>query len=170
MQSNNLKKTLILTTFVTIGLILFSLESLLPQPIPGGKIGLSQIVTLLVLVWFGWPEALLVVLFRVLIGNLILGTLFNPIFLLSFSGALVSLVVMSVVYYKFKSFGIVGISILGAVFHNIAQLLLAYLFIIKQVEIFWLLPYFVWISIFSGLLIGLAAWILKLKIQINAFL
>jgi heptaprenyl diphosphate synthase len=170
MRSRNLKKTLTLTIFITIGLILFSLESFLPQPIPGGKIGLSQIMTLLVLVWFGWREAFLVVLFRVVIGNIILGTLLNPIFLLSFSGALVSLFVMSVVYYKFKSFGIVGISILGAVFHNIAQLLLAYLFIIKQVEIFWLFPYFIWISILSGLLIGIVAWYLKSKISINVFL
>ena len=170
MKYNNLKKVLTLTIFISISLILFSLESFLPQPIPGGKIGLSQIVTLLVLVWYGWREALLVVLFRVVIGNIILGTLFNPIFLLSFSGALVSLFVMSVVYYNFKSFGIVGISIFGAVFHNIAQLFLAYLFIIKQVEIFWLIPYFFGVSIISGLLIGLIAWFLKSKILIKTFL
>ena len=87
---------------VAIGLILFTLEILLPQPIPGGKIGFSQLVTLLVLIWFGWLEALVVVLVRVIIGNLILGTLFNPIFVLGFSGAMVSLLAMGLIYNNFN--------------------------------------------------------------------
>lgn len=146
-----------MTILVAIGLILFSLENFLPQPIPGGKIGLSQLVTLLTLVWFGWAEAFLVVVLRVILGNLLLGTLFNPVFLLAFGGALVALLAMAVTYYRTKKFSVIGISVIGAFFHNSSQLLLAYLFFVRSVSIFWLFPYFILISVISGLLIGFIA-------------
>lgn len=157
-KKNRLQKILILTILVAIGLILFSLETLLPQPIPGGKIGLSQLVTLLTLVWFGWAEALVVVLLRVILGNLLLGTLFNPLFLLAFGGALVALFAMAVTYSRTKKFSVIGISVIGAFFHNSTQLLLAYVFFIRSVSIFWLFPYFILISVISGLFIGFITW------------
>lgn len=157
-KKNRLQKILILTILVAIGLILFSLETLLPQPIPGGKIGLSQLVTLLTLVWFGWAEALVVVLLRVILGNLLLGTLFNPLFLLACGGALVALFAMAVTYSRTKKFSVIGISVIGAFFHNSTQLLLAYVFFIRSVSIFWLFPYFILISVISGLFIGFITW------------
>lgn len=164
---NGLKKVMVLTVMVTIGLILFSFEVYLPGPIPGGRIGLSQLVTLLALVWFGWREALLVVTLRVITGNLILGTMFNPVFLLGLSGAFVSLAAMALVYCNTKKLSIIGISVIGALTHNITQLFMAHLLFIKSKEIFWLVPYFIWASLFSGLLIGTAAWYVAGRLLVN---
>jgi len=165
-KTSGLQKILILTLMIAIGLMLFMFEIFLPQPIPGGKIGLSQLVTLLVLVWFGWLEALVVVLLRVVIGSLILGTLFNPIFLLGFAGAIVSLLVMTFVYQNLKKFSIIGVSIFGALFHNLTQLCLAYWLFVPKSEIFWLIPYFILVSLFSGLLIGFTTWFLHQKLSL----
>ncbi len=151
---------------ITIGLILFSFELYLPQLIPGGRIGLSQLVTLLALVWFGWREAFFVVTLRIIIGNLILGSLFNPIFLLGLSGSFVSLLMMALIFFNTKKLSIIGISIVGAVFHNMTQLFIAYLLFVKSFDLLWLLPYFLWVSLFSGLLIGFIAWFIMQKLTI----
>ncbi len=164
---SGLQKVMLLTVMVTIGLILFSFERYLPGPIPGGRIGLSQLVTLLTLAWFGWREALLVVSLRVIVGNLILGTVFNPIFLLGLSGAFVSLAIMATVYCNTNKLSIIGISVTGALAHNTTQLFIAYLLFIKSTKVFWLLPYFIWVSLFSGLLIGTTAWFIAKRLTMD---
>ena len=160
-----LHRFLFLAIMVAVGLVLFIFENFLPQPLPGGRIGLSQLVTLLVLFWYGFPEALAVVLLRVFIGNLILGMLFSPVFVLSTTGAVVALLVMATVRKVVPVFSIIGISLIGALFHNLTQLVVAYGLFIERADIFWLLPYCIWVSVFSGLFIGFIAWFVLVKLK-----
>lgn len=75
-------------------LVLFVLDSAIPRPVPWIKMGLANVVTLALLVCAGWQVALSVHLMRIVVGAIFRGGLFGPLFLLSFSGGVVSFLVM----------------------------------------------------------------------------
>ena len=147
-----------LSSLVALGLILFLFEALLPHPLPWVKLGLSNIISLLTLYIFGLRATLVVVFSRVTLGSLILGTLLNPTFLFALCGGTASALVMGLVKQGFSNhLSVIGISILGALAHNLAQLFLAYLLFVKRVEILYLMPIMLFSSVISGFVIGLIA-------------
>ena len=79
------------------------LEMLIPKPLPFMKIGLSNIVVLILIYNSFLKEALIVALAKSLIGTFLSGTLFSPAFLLSISGSMLSCVFMILVYKLFIS-------------------------------------------------------------------
>jgi heptaprenyl diphosphate synthase len=125
-------------------------------PIPFFRLGLANVVTLLILIAYGIPEALAVVILRVFVGSLLLGTLFQPNFFFSLCGGLGSALVMGAVF-RFGSgwFGLVGISILGAFAKNAVQLCLAYVIWVRQAKILTLMPLFFIFSVVAGTLVAL---------------
>lgn len=149
-----------------VGLILFLFESLIPRPLPWLKPGLAHIATLIAIYTMGMSEAMIVVFIRVLVGSLLLGSLFNPAFVLSLGGGVVATIVMAQAYRYFsKIFSIFGISILGSVVHNLTQLLLVHVLIVKQIEIFYLAPLMILSSLFTGFIVALVSYLLMQKIQ-----
>src|SRR3990172_3945315 len=66
-------------------------ESAFPSPLPGVKPGLANVITILVLLQYGWRIAAWVSLLRVVVGSLLLGSFLSPTFMLSLSGALASI-------------------------------------------------------------------------------
>src|SRR3990170_5270477 len=97
-------------------------ESVLPSPVPGIKPGLANVVTIIVLMLFGWSAAAWVALLRVLVGSLLLGTFLSPTFMLSLGGAVASMAVLGVAgRLPGRGAGPVGYSGLGAVAHMGAQ-------------------------------------------------
>jgi len=116
-------------------LALHGFESLLPTPIPWLKPGLANIITLVALILFGFRTALLVTLIRVVLASIFIGTFLGPAFILSTGGGIASVIAMAAGIKLFKNlFGTVGISLIGALFHNIAQLSLAYFLFIQRIE------------------------------------
>ena len=69
------RKLTILALFTTLALVIYSVESLLPPvaPLPGIKLGLANIVTLLVLHLYSAKDAALVLLARILLSALLFG-------------------------------------------------------------------------------------------------
>src|SRR4030042_1187275 len=121
-------------------------ESLFPHPIPGIRLGLANIMTLVALVSIGFGAALEIAVFRTVISSFILGTFLSPSFFLSFSGALMSALVMGLTYQLsfvnrkvYLSF--VGISVAGSITHNLVQISLVYFILIRHTGIFYLLPW-----------------------------
>jgi uncharacterized membrane protein len=114
---------------------LHSFESLLPTPIPWLKLGFANIITLITLVLYGMRPALMVTLIRVIAVSLFTGTFLGPAFILSLGGGIISTVAMGCVLFLSPGlFSVVGISIVGAFFHNISQLVLAYYLFIQRIE------------------------------------
>ncbi|HHW91672.1 MAG TPA: Gx transporter family protein [Firmicutes bacterium] len=153
------KKMVQLSLLVAVGIALHVFEAMLPAlnvlPIPGAKLGLANIVTLLTLVFLGYREALGVVLLRSLLASLVAGTFLTTTFYLSFAGALGSGLVMGLLYlFSRGRFSLVGISICGAVAHNVSQLLVAAL-LIQQAGIFMYLPYLLLFALPTGYFTGL---------------
>lgn len=153
-----------------VGLILFVFEAYIPRPLPWMKLGLGNVATLLGLFWYGIRGAMAVTLVRLFLGPLLLGTLLTPAFLLSAGGGLASLCMMAVVYrYGGSAFSVIGVSVWGALAHNMAQLLLAYVVLIGKGQVVVLMPMLVLSSVVMGVLTGvLAYWVLdRLKIARN---
>ena len=90
-----------LALLVSIGLVLSIIESTFPPllPVPGAKLGLANIATVIALYMFGPRMALEVTILRSVIGGLLRGSVIG--LFLSFSGGLVSTLVMIFLYVLF---------------------------------------------------------------------
>lgn len=132
-------------------------EAAIPLPIPGLKPGLANIVTLVVLVLFGWRMAVWVTLLRVVAGALLLGSFLTPTFVLSLSGALASLIILGLSRRLHPRFlGAVGLSVLAAFAHIGAQLLVVDLWLMPGASLVGLVPLFLAAAWLTGLVNGLA--------------
>jgi len=116
-------------------LALHGFEAMLPSPIPWLRLGLANIITLTALMMFGFRTAMMITLIRVILGSLFIGTFLGPSFILSLGGGICSTCAMgAMLAMSRKIFGSVGLSLIGALFHNAAQLFLAYLLFIQRIE------------------------------------
>lgn len=162
-----LNKIIFLSLLVSIGLALSVLESAIPLPItvPGAKLGLSNMVILVTLVIFGFKEALVVGILKSIVLVLITGSISS--FLYSISGAILSCITMFIVYrYLSKIFSLIGVSILGAVSHNFAQVSVASL-MMYNARIFSYLPILLIMSLFTGYFVGLASTYISKNLRNN---
>ena len=131
-------------------------EAAIPLPLPGVKPGLANIITLTVLVRWGWREAAWVSLLRVFAASLLLGQFLAPGFFLSLAGALASLMVLAgVMHLPKKWFGPVSYSIFAAFAHIGAQLIVARLWLVPHDGVFYLAPLFGAAAVLFGLVNGL---------------
>ncbi|MDI3543416.1 MAG: hypothetical protein PWP57_1021, partial [Candidatus Atribacteria bacterium] len=136
---------------VSLGIVLHIAESMLPSFfLPGAKLGLANLVTLIILWRENVVEAIEVAILRIILGNILSGNL-GIGFFLSLGGGLASLGGMF--FFKKWGFTLLGVSIMGALCHNLGQLMVAYLYM-KTESIFYYLPFLVLFSLPTGLLIG----------------
>lgn len=149
-------KLVYISLLVTLGTALHIMEAMLPNPfpIPGAKLGLANIVTLITLYLYGFKEGLGVAFLRVLFGSLLSGTIFSLSFMLSLSGALVSTLVMAVLIGFIPAFSIIGVSVAGSLAHNLGQLMTASI-LIQAAGIFYYLPFLLFFSLPTGFSTGL---------------
>lgn len=126
MRNNTVKKLVSVGVLSSLAIVMGYLEQMIPLPVsfPGVKLGLSNICVILALYRLGYREAFSVSLTK----SLICGILFWGVggMLYGVAGALLSFMVMALVY-KTRLLGTVGISIAGALFHNIGQLIALFL-------------------------------------------
>lgn len=164
------KLILILAAFSIFATLCFILENFLPKPLPFFRIGLANVFVLLVLLQLGFRAAFVITLSKVVLGSLFSGLIFTPMIIFSLASSIVSLVAMNVALkLKFK-FSLIGISVVGAVFHNLAQLFVAYFIFIKSPAIFSLLPLLLLIAIIGGSITGIFAHLLNRKIDLREIL
>lgn len=146
-----------LALLVSIGLVLSIIESTFPPllPIPGAKLGLANIATVIALYLFGPGMALEVTVLRALLGGLLRGSVIG--LFLSFSGGVVSTLVMIALFVLLgRRLSIIGVSVAGAVTHNVTQLAAAFL-IVGQGALFFYMPYLILIAVPTGLFVGFAS-------------
>lgn len=133
-------------------------------PLPGVKLGLANIVTLMALYLMG-PKAA----FAILIPRCIFGAIFGGgITGLAFSliGGLLAMCVMAL-SRKIPVFSVYGVSILGAAAHNVGQILAA-MVLMNSVYIGAYLPYLLGVALFTGFATGAAcAGILRALKAVN---
>jgi len=148
------------------------IESAFPSPLPGIKPGLANVITLFTFIKYGWKTALQVSLLRVIISSLLLGTFLSPTFLLSLSGALLSLISLILIQQPFRQFslaeyqpGAVGYAIVASISHMSGQFLVAWYFFIPHPGLFKLLPIFITFAVILGIVSGIITQLLINQIQ-----
>lgn len=131
-------------------------ESSLPSPIPGIKPGLANVVTIAVLIRYGWATAAWVSILRVVVGSLLIGTFLSPGFLLSLGGAICSILILKpATYMPGRGFGPIGYSVLAAIAHIFGQFMIAFTLFIPHIALLQLLPILMTTAILFGVLSGL---------------
>ncbi len=158
------KKLTVLSLFIATGLVLQYLESrIIISTIPGGKLGLANIMAILNIFMFGGGNALAVVSLRSLLGALLFGGAMTVPY--SLSGAFFSTLAMwGIKRYLYPKVSLVGMSILGAVVHNLSQLAVAAVFY-GTVYVFSYLPVLLAVSVVSGFITGFATHIFKSRMK-----
>lgn len=147
--------------FTGLGTVLHVVEGFLPPPVPlpGIKIGLANVVTLVVLFLLSEKEAFCVSLLRIVLGSLLSGTFLGVTFFLSFGGGVSSFVAMCLA--RRRNFPPFWVSILGALFHNLGQWLVASLYMKSSVLLFYL-PLLLLFAFPAGAFVGyLGVFLLK---------
>lgn len=149
------RKVARLGVLLALAVTLYIFESLLPAlPIPGAKLGLANLVSLLAVLVWGGREAMMLVVARQLLGSLATGTFLSTTFYFGLAGGMASVFAMTaLVRLSRNRVSPTGISIAGAATHNVAQLLVARLFT-GNWAILAYLPYLLWFSLPTGALIG----------------
>lgn len=148
------KKLVFLSLLVGIALVIYVIEAQIPVLFPGVKLGLANIISLFALIVLGWKEALIIVILRTIMGSIFGGSVSS--FLFSMVGGILSNIIMILLYKYFRnSIGLASISICGAIFHNIGQLLVA-AFIIQDLRIYFYLPILLISAIATGYFVGVS--------------
>ena len=152
-----MKKFTRLTMLLALSVVLNIIESFIPLfngNVPGLKLGLANIIILIVLYMFSFKDALYVSLLRILLVGILRTGLFSMTFFFSLGGAILSLCSMFIA--KKTKFSIIGVSIVGSIFHSIGQILVAIL-IIKNIYIIYYVPWLLLFSIPTGILVGITS-------------
>nr|WP_276939244.1 Gx transporter family protein [Helcococcus sueciensis] len=145
---------------VAMALAVSLVERLIPLPfvMPGAKLGLSNMVILVTLILYGFKRGMLVAVLKSVLLMMIIG--FGPSFIYSFSGAVFSTIMMWIAYkyfsINFKIFSVIGVSIIGAVSHNFAQVTAA-AYILKSLMLYTYFPFLTLIAIVTGYFVGLGS-------------
>jgi heptaprenyl diphosphate synthase component I len=148
--------------FLALALICSYVESLIPISfgIPGVKLGLTNIVVVLMLYCIGAKEALAVSVCRIVLAGFLFGNLFSILY--SLAGGLLSFLIMWAVKRTGK-LGILPVSVCGGIFHNIGQLAVAAL-VVENYNVFYYLPVLLLAGAATGLAIGVVAQELIIRI------
>ena len=120
----SLKKYTAMAILTAVSLILFTVEAALPPiPIQGVKIGFSNIVTLISMIFLGRREAFIVLIMRIILAGVFAGSILS--FGFSIVGGITAFIIMALTVNLFGEKKIWIVSVLGAVFHNAGQLAVA---------------------------------------------
>lgn len=155
-MESHTKKITILALYSAIALTIFMVEAMLPPiaPIPGIKLGLANIITLIVISKYTSKDAFMVLVVRIIMSAIFSGQAVYLIY--SVAGGLLCLLVMSLSTKLLNGNFIYITSILGAISHNTGQILAAF-FVLGLSGIFMYMPYLIVSGVITGLFTGLVA-------------
>ena len=150
------KRLTLCAVLVALAMALSYTERFIPLqmvvPLPGVKLGLANIVTLMSLYLMGPKAAFAILIPRCVLGAVFGGGITGLVF--SLIGGLLAMAVMSL-SRKVPAFSIYGVSILGAAAHNIGQILAA-MVLMNSYYIGAYLPYLLVVALFTGFATGAA--------------
>lgn len=159
MNKNSLmiKKIAILSVSLAAAIILNILDSFIPMP-GGFRIGLANVISIFLIYIFGFKEALIIAILRVLFSSLLRGTFLSFTFYFALGGGIMSVLIMFLAK-KILPFGMVVVSVFGALVHSATQIIIA-VFLVGgggiSFDIIWqALPPILLLSVPTGVLTGI---------------
>ncbi len=159
------KNVAVTGVFIALAMVFSYIETFIPINIgvPGVKLGLANIVTIVVLHKLGAGRAVLVSLIRIVLSAMLFGNM--TVMLYSLAGAMVSLLVMAMLC-KLKFFSIAGVSIAGGVAHNMGQLILA-MFMLSDQHVLYYAPVLIISGTIAGIVTGILAVAITYRVNIG---
>lgn len=160
---NKVKKTAFLGVFLALALICSYVEVLIPIDfgIPGVKLGLTNIVIVLMLYAVGTREAFFVSLMRILLSGLLFGNFLSILY--SLAGGMLSFLAMYLLK-KTNRLGVLSVSAAGGICHNIGQLVVAAL-VVANLAVWYYLPVLLFSGVLTGILIGVLSQELLVRLR-----
>ena len=139
--------------YLALALICSYVESLIPFyfGIPGVKLGLTNIVVVLLLYTLGAKEAFLVSVVRIILAGFLFGNPFSILY--SLSGGALSFLAMYVLK-RTEKLKVVTVSVAGGVMHNTGQLIMAVL-VVENYHILYYIPVLLTAGFITGFFIGI---------------
>ncbi len=157
----SIRKITTISILLALAIGLSIVENYIPFGIPGAKIGLANLIAILTLYFFGFWMGFATSLLRVIAASLITGSILGMGFMMSLAGALLSFLLMAFAKRMLPCFTVVGVSILGAFSHSLAQIFVAMVYY-ASVSIMYYFPPMALISLLTGTCIGFVCeYILK---------
>ena len=151
------QKIALLGVLLAATIVIAILESFIPSfIIPGIKLGFANIVILVTLYELGILEAMFINVVRVLVVSLVRGTFLSMGFFMSLTGAFMSLGIMILFYLVIKKFSIIGVSVIGALFHVFGQIIIAMIYM-GTVYVVYYLPIIAFAAVITGTIVGIIA-------------
>lgn len=153
MKQERTRKISLYALMVALAIIFGYVEMLIPLPfmVPGMKLGLANIVTIIALYKMGTRDALIISLIRILLSAVLFGNVFSLAY--SLAGGLFSLAIM-VLLKKSGKLSIIGVSATGGVCHNMAQIGVAAV-LLETGQLIYYLPVLLITGTITGALIGI---------------
>ena len=141
--------------FAALAILMGYVEFMIPVPvpIPGVKLGLANVIVIIMLYFMDAKSAFFVSLIRVLLSGLLFAGFAGMLY--SMAGALCSFAVM-VLLQRTGKFSMIGVSVAGGIFHNIGQIVVASL-VVQNVRMAYYLPFLLVSGVVTGVLIGIVA-------------
>lgn len=161
------KKLALMAMLTAASLIVFVIEAQIPAPVPvpGVKLGLANVITLVAMHLLGRREAGLILFVRIAMGSVFAGGVSGFIF--SICGGVLAYAVMCLTVRAFPLKMLWVVSALGAVAHNIGQLIAA-VAITKTAALLVYAPVLLASGIVTGVFTGLAATYLLIRLDKSA--
>ena len=147
------KKIAYLGLLIALACVFSYVEILIPVNIgvPGAKLGLANLVIIVALYTLGEGDAFLLSMLRIVLVGFTFGNMASMIY--SLAGGILSFAVM-VLAKKMKRLSVTGVSVLGGVFHNVGQIIVAIL-VVETASLIYYLPVLILAGTLSGVAIGM---------------
>lgn len=141
--------------FAALAILMGYVEMLIPLPllVPGMKLGLANVIIVIVLYHMDTKSAFFISLVRVLMSGLLFQGFAGLLY--SLAGALLSLAVMALLK-KTGKVSITGVSVMGGVFHNVGQIIVAAA-VVGNIKMAYYLPFLLVTGVVTGFVIGAVA-------------
>lgn len=141
--------------FAALAILMGYVEMLIPLPllVPGMKLGLANVIIVIVLYHMDTKSDFFISLVRVLMSGLLFQGFAGLLY--SLAGALLSLAVMALLK-KTGKVSITGVSVMGGVFHNVGQIIVAAA-VVENIKMAYYLPFLLVTGVVTGFVIGAVA-------------
>ncbi len=160
----SIKKNVYLGFLIALAFVFSYIEFLVPISvgIPGAKLGLANLVILISLYTMSYKDAFVLSLIRIVLVGFTFSNMASMLY--SIAGAVLSFIVM-VIAKKTNFLSITGVSVLGGIFHNVGQIIMAVWVLKTPSLVFYYLPLLIVIGCLSGTVIGVLGSIVTKRIQ-----
>ncbi len=162
------KRVAMLSLLTAMGLVMFMVESLFPPLfLPGAKMGLSNIFSLLTLYALGPVDALILVVIRTTLGSMFTGNMSTLMYSLS-AGLVSVLVSAALTEFVYPRISVIAVSVVSAVMHNLTQNVV-FCLVSDTPQMFSYMPWLALLGVVAGLIVGFAVFFIIKGVPLRTF-